>query len=267
MHYSRLSIRLLLSVLCVLCGESLLFAQLPDELRVLSYNIHHGEGTDGKFDLERIARLMLSVSPHVIAVQEVDQGTARASGVDQPAEFARLTKMKAIYARNIDHDGGGYGTAVLTSLPVKGVEHHRLPSYYRGEQRGVQVVELGAGDDTVVFFATHLDYRPEEDERLDSVKKIRSLLPAYGDKPMLLVGDLNAMPERNTMQQFALDWERTNKDAVLTYPSDEPIRQIDYVLMRPADRWEVVEVRVLEEKVASDHRPLLVVLKRKPKAT
>jgi endonuclease/exonuclease/phosphatase family metal-dependent hydrolase len=262
MHIKRLNFRLLLCVLCVLCGENVLLAQLPDELRVLSYNIHHGEGGDGKYDLERIARLMLSVSPHVVAVQEVDQGTARASGVDQPAELARLTKMKCIFGRNIDHEGGGYGTAVLTSLPIKGVEHHRLPSHYNGEQRGVQVVELGAGDDTVVFFATHLDYRPEEDERLDSVKKIRSLLPAYGDKPMLLVGDLNAMPESNTMQQFAADWQRSNEEAILTYPAEAPIRQIDYVLMRPAHRWEVVEARVLDEKVASDHRPLLVVLKR-----
>ena len=58
----------------------------------------------------------------------------------------------------------------------------------------MQVVELGAGDDTVVFFATHLNYRPEEGERLDSVKKIRSLLAGYADTPVILAGDLNASP-------------------------------------------------------------------------
>ena len=39
-----------------------------------------------------------------------------------------------------------------------------------------------------------------------------------------------------------------------------PKRQIDYVLFRPAGRFKVAEARVIEEKVASDHRPVLAVL-------
>jgi endonuclease/exonuclease/phosphatase family metal-dependent hydrolase len=250
------------SILCVLGGASAALAQLPDELRVLTYNIHHGEGADGKIDLPRIAEVIEGVTPDVVAVQEVDQGTQRTARVDQPAELARLTGMKVIFARNIDWEGGGYGTAILTRLPVKGVEQHRLPSHYNGEQRGVQVVELGAGDDTVVFFATHLDYRPKEHERLASVKKIQSLLPAYGETPMVLAGDLNAEPESETMRQFAVDWQVANQEPLSTYPADAPAKQIDYVLVRPAERWNVVEVRVLDEAVASDHRPVLAVLKR-----
>jgi endonuclease/exonuclease/phosphatase family metal-dependent hydrolase len=232
---------------------------------VLTYNIHHGEGVDGKVDLPRIADVIKGATPDVVAVQEVDQGTQRTAHVDQPAELARLTGLKCIFARNIDWEGGGYGTAVLTRLPVKGVEQHRLPSHYKGEQRGVQVVELGAGDDTFVFFATHLNYRPEEDERLDSVKKIRSLLPAYGDAPMVLAGDLNAEPGSETMKQFGVDWQRANAEPVKTYPAEAPAKQIDYVLVRPAERWTIVEVRVLDEAVASDHRPVLAVFERVPK--
>jgi endonuclease/exonuclease/phosphatase family metal-dependent hydrolase len=51
---------------------------------------------------------------------------------------------------------------------------------------------------------------------------------------------------------------------LLTFPAGKPDRWIDYVMVRPAAKWEVVEVRVLEEAVASDHRPLLSVLRRKP---
>ena len=36
-------------------------AARPLVLRVLSYNIHHGEGVDGKLDLQRIARVITSV--------------------------------------------------------------------------------------------------------------------------------------------------------------------------------------------------------------
>jgi endonuclease/exonuclease/phosphatase family metal-dependent hydrolase len=257
---SRLEI--VLCVLCALCGHSPAVAQLPDVLRVLTYNIHHGEGVDAKVDLARIANVIKSAAPHVAAVQEVDQGAARTGGVDQPAELARLTGMKRIFARNIDFDGGGYGTLILTALPVKGVEQHRLRSHYDGEQRGVQVVELGAGDDTIVLFATHLDYRPNDAERLESVNKIRSLAESYGDKPMLLVGDLNAEPKSAVMEQFAVDWRRPNAEPLATYPSESPAKQIDYILVRPAVRWQAIEVSVVDEAVASDHRPLLAVLRR-----
>jgi hypothetical protein len=34
----------------------------------------------------------------------------------------------------------------------------------------------------------------------------------------------------------------------------------DYVLFHPADTWRVLESTILDERVASDHRPVLVVL-------
>src|SRR6478735_8532291 len=123
-------------------------AELPREIRVITYNIHHGEGMDKKFGLERIAKVLMAEKPDVVALEEVDQGTKRASGVDQPAEFARLTGMKVVFGRNIPFDGGGYGTAVLTKLPIRSCEKVKLKSFYEDtpkhkEQRGVQVLELG----------------------------------------------------------------------------------------------------------------------------
>ena len=40
--------------------------------------------------------------------------------------------------------------------------------------------------------------------------------------------------------------------------------KIDYVFFRPADGWRVVEKQVSDESIASDHRPLLVVLEWMP---
>ncbi len=254
----------LLCVLCVLCGRCSARAELPRQLRVLSYNIHHAEGVDAKIDVERIAKVIQGAAPDIAAIQEVDQGTQRTGRVDMPSELARLTGLSRAFARNIDFEGGGYGTLVLARLPIKGNELHRLPSHYAGEQRGVQVLELGEGDDTIIFCSTHLDYRPEDHERLASVEKINAAVAAFGDKPMLLAGDLNAYPESKVLDELAHDWKRANAEALATYPSERPERQIDYVLVRPAARWKTVEVRVLDEPVASDHRPLLVVLERVP---
>jgi endonuclease/exonuclease/phosphatase family metal-dependent hydrolase len=281
------------------------FGELPAEIRVVTYNIHHGEGTDGKFDLKRIANLLLAVEPHIVALQEVDQGTKRAGGVDQPAELAKLTGMEVVFGRNIDFDGGGYGTAVLTKLPVRKHEKVKLKSFYpptetNPEQRGVQVLELGEKDGpALLFLNTHLDYRPPEEERMASAKTINELIEKHGDTPAIIAGDFNATPESAPIAEFRKEWKIAGEDdlkggrakaedgrpesakppldklgtsrqaagraiPILTFPAETPDRWIDYVMFRPADKWEVVEVRVLNEGVASDHRPLLAVLRRKP---
>jgi endonuclease/exonuclease/phosphatase family metal-dependent hydrolase len=49
-----------------------------------------------------------------------------------------------------------------------------------------------------------------------------------------------------------------------TFPVDRPTRQIDFILFRPSGRWKVVESRVLDEPVASDHRPFFAVLELRP---
>ena len=46
-------------------------------IRVMSYNIHHGRGTDDKVDLNRIADLINHWSPDLVALQEVDNMTSR----------------------------------------------------------------------------------------------------------------------------------------------------------------------------------------------
>src|SRR5262245_60669168 len=57
-------------------------------LRVLSYNIHHGEGTDRRFNLARLAGVIERVQPDLVALQEVDVGTERSGGQNQLAELA-----------------------------------------------------------------------------------------------------------------------------------------------------------------------------------
>jgi endonuclease/exonuclease/phosphatase family metal-dependent hydrolase len=48
----------------------------------------------------------------------------------------------------------------------------------------------------------------------------------------------------------------------LTSPSGVPRSQIDYILYRPLKSFRVMEALVIDEKVASDHRPVLAVLRR-----
>jgi len=235
----------------------------PDRLRVLSYNIHHGEGTDGVFDLERLARVIRSADPDLVALQEVDRGTERASGVDQAAELGRLTGMEDHFGKALDFSGGEYGEAVLSRLPVISVRNHPLPFSPGHESRAALEVVVELSDGTPCHFvATHLDHTRDPMDREAQSRAMNELF-ARDDALRLLVGDLNAEPAALSMQILLEHWTRAGADLERpTFPSDEPRRTIDHVLMRPAGAWEVESVEVLDEPVASDHAPLLVVLRR-----
>lgn len=227
-------------------------------VRVLSYNIHHGEGVDGKLDLPRIANVIKQVDPDIVALQEVDVRTERTKRVDQARELAALTGMHVIYGRTIFLEGGLYGNAMLSKKPAAGFVNYRLPFTEKREPRAVLDTQFEQPD--FRFMATHLDVsRPD---RLSAVPAIEKAVASYpADTPIILAGDLNDTPGSPVMTGLLAHWATASLGApLLTIPVAKPARQIDWILFRPASRWRVREVRVLDEAVASDHRPIFAVL-------
>ena len=234
-------------------------------LRVLSYNIHHGEGTDGQLDLERIARVIKSVKPDIVALQEVDQLVPRSGSVDQPATLGRLLQMEVAFGKNLDLDGGAYGNAVLSRFPISSSKNHLLPRLNDGEQRGVLEVEVTVPwiERPLRVLGTHLDHRRPDTERLASIETIQSVIASQAGQPALLIGDLNDVPGSRVLRQLDRSWTRPQQAEFATSPSVDPKRQIDFILYRPGDHWELLEMKVLEEPIASDHRPLFAILELK----
>jgi endonuclease/exonuclease/phosphatase family metal-dependent hydrolase len=230
-------------------------------LRVLTYNIHHGEGVDRKLDLPRIAKIIADQKPDFVAIQEVDQKTKRVGGADTTAELAKLTKMHGRFGKAIDFQGGEYGQTILSRYPIGEFQVHKLPNADGREQRIAVAAVVRIGDDgpTCTFVSTHLDH--ERDElRQKQAAKLDDLFGTVKG-PVILAGDLNATPESKPLAMLSKKWKPANTgQPLLTIPVKKPTRQIDFVLYRPADKLRVIEARVLDEPVASDHRPLLVVL-------
>ncbi len=234
----------------------------PQRLRVLSYNIHHGEGMDGKLDLERIARVIKDADADLVALQEVDKGVKRTDGIDEPAVLAELTGMHAVFEKNIDFQGGEYGNAVLSRLPVEQYKNHPLPRSNPTEQRGVLEVHISVAGRPIVFYATHFDYHGDDGERLASAGLLRGLLEDADTQTAIVAGDLNALPDSPTMKlirEFLTDTHNPQAGEGHTYPADQPDRRIDYILHTPAAGLKSLECRVTDEPAASDHRPLLTV--------
>ena len=220
-------------------------------LRVLTYNIHHGEGVDGRFDYRRLANIISEVEPDLVALQEVDRKTKRASGVDQACRLAELTGMNCAYGRAMHYSGGEYGEAILSRFPIKRSWVHALPFRYGQEPRAALVVEVepSRGIPRLHFAGTHFCHQSGE-TRLEQAAHLNAVLAQSGDDvPVLLAGDLNARPKSKPIASLL---EGGWVDAVA------PQSRIDYIMYRRRDPWRVVQATVVPEDVASDHRPVVV---------
>ena len=258
---------LLIAALLVLstgCRSGAPDPDAPKTLRVLTYNIHHGEGMDGQFDYERLASVIQSVSPDLVALQEVDNATGRSGGIDQAAVLGELTGMNYHFAQAMPFSGGGYGEAVLSRFAIEQAWTIPLSCEQGQEPRAVAAVRVrpwGVDGPEVVFAGTHLCHQSDE-TRLRQAREINAAFPEVYRRA-ILAGDLNFTTDADAYNEIARRWTDTALlfgDPQPTIPATNPRARIDYVFTRPVGAWHIVEVRVLDEKVASDHAPVLVVL-------
>ena len=72
-------------------------------------------------------------------------------------------------------------------------------------------------------------------------------------------GDFNSTPDSEVMNHLARSWQIVAKgNDHFTFPSYAPAREIDFMLLQPADRFVVLGQRLIDAPVASDHRPVVV---------
>jgi len=247
-----------------LAGSCAAPASDPVRVRVLTYNIHHGEGTDGVTDLERLARVIRAADPDLVALQEVDEGTARAFGALQAHELGRLTGMEALFAEAMPYDGGSYGEGILTRFPIVSSESCVLPASEGHESRAALVVHVRppGTDRGFLFIGTHLDHTHDAADRIAQTRALRDRLGNEDTLLSILAGDMNAQPGSTPIAVLESEWTRVH--SAPTFPSSGAVDAIDHVFVRAANRWRVIEVRVIDEPIASDHLPLLVVLEWLP---
>lgn len=234
-------------------------------IRILSYNIHHGEGTDGVFDYERLAAVISAHNPDLVALQEVDRNTTRASGVDQAAKLAGLTGMYHVYGPAMDYANGEYGEAILSRWPIIDDENFVLENREGSEPRAMIIARLvHPGGLEIAFAGTHLAHDSSAD-RLEQAWRMRRKLAEkpYDAMMVILAGDLNALTGSEPMRELIErgGWhDAFAVDPRPTYPNVNPARRIDWILIRtaPGMRFEIMETRVIENESASDHCAILV---------
>lgn len=238
-------------------------------LRVMSFNIRHGQGMNDMVSLKNIATEIERSGAVIIGIQEVDRFLPRSDLQDQPAELARLLKMHVCYSPSEDRHNssktsayirdkdeqsgldGQYGNAVLSRFPIISHQFHYLPSDH--ERRSLLWAEIEINGSKLNFFCTHLgldkaDQTVQMDVLLDVIKSTSGA--------MVLLGDFNMTPENPLLTKLSSAIHKVPLgDNVTTYAGRKgEIIEIDHLFTNlPLDK-EAAWTQVTD---ASDHHPLL----------
>ena len=250
----------------------------PVLIKVLSYNIHYAVGMDGEKDLQRIADVINKLNPDIVGLQEVADSA-------MVADLGKMTNMSGIFGASTEVEPPNlyrllnipvptaqlhYGDGVLSKSPFQYLGNLSIPSASSSRYQAMCIeVDFSAkfeGKKAVRFITTHFDWLKTIGSQLARKAAVEVIEEAFMVNaegiPYILTGDFNATPKSEVLRLLEeKGWEQENfgKD-LLTVPSISPVKQIDYVLVRPKTKWRIIDVMVVEEKEASDHRPILMTL-------
>lgn len=250
-------------LLLVLLAGSSVYAQDTTRLRILTYNIYHGATMEGDFNLDTIANRIQSHNPDLVALQEVDRLTNRARKMDLVTELGYRTKMTPLFGRAMYYDSGEYGEGILSKFSFIKTINHALPALPHHEPRAALevLIELPNGD-TLAFVGTHLEHTRDAPDRITQAEKLAEIYANY-PYPVILAGDLNDTPDSQAIQALKKTFDLTDPTGEhLTYPSDLPVKKIDYLLVDKKHQWNIVDIQVICDQVVSDHCGYLAIIER-----
>lgn len=248
--------RKLIPFLLILLGS--VFHLNAQTVRILSFNIHHGNPPAEKesiINLDTIAQIIKNSKADLVGLQEIDVNLGRSYFENQAKKLAELTGMHYIFSKGIDLEKGEYGTAILSKQPIERVEKHFLPSPVESERRSLSIIEVTIHNKKLLFANTHLDLRDKN--KIEQAKFITNRFK--NEKlPAILVGDLNSEPKDPAITELGKVFSKSSISHGFTFPQDEPTTEIDYIMINKSSAAKFSNHRILDEKYASDHRPLYV---------
>ena len=224
---------------------------------MLHWNIHSWRDDRKQPNHQAVAELIGRTRPDVVSLTEVSTPWGEPGPV---ADLAEQTGYRWIFVPALEHRGSpateGYGNALLTRLPILGVQQWRVhsPDRYTGteptEPRTVALAQVDAGGTPVWVGSTHLP-ASQADDRAVALRRLAGQLAGLAT-PWLVCGDFNTRVStwRDDLPGGVTVAPRRRP----TFPARHPVRAIDYGLASPGVR---ARSRVLHFR-GSDHRAIFV---------
>ena len=239
-------------------------------IRVMTYNVHHCMGMDGRLSPLRIARVISMYEPDVIALQEVHSYDRHSKFSDQAGLLANELGMYVVYSPVKRIAGGYFGNAILSKYPFRVIESRQLNSdlklYKRRivpfkQARGFIEVEVNISGSKFTVINTHLGLTAE-DRRAQVIDLLSSRTFEQQFSPAILCGDFNATPRHNAykmIKRVMQDIEEQTPERLFrkTFPTRYPVVRLDHIFVNRHIKVDVVVPANHVTKVASDHLPLV----------
>lgn len=230
----------------ILCCSTTLSAQKI----LMSYNVRNAKGMDNKTDYDRVAAVIKEAKADIIALQELDSFTKRSDSTYVLKVLAEKAGYEYVFAPAISFQGGKYGVGILSEQ--KPLHAYSVPLPGKEEQRVLLIAEFKK----YVIMCTHLSLTAAD--RNASVSIINEQAAKFS-KPIYLLGDLNAEPASPTIAALKEKWKLLSGEQ-FTFPAGQPDRCIDYIFSMN-NHAKLKYAKVVNEAMASDHRPILIKLK------
>ena len=229
-------------------------------LRILTYNIYHGETTEGRVDMELFASIINDVKPDLVALQEVDKNAQRTGVIDITNELSKRTGIKGYFVKHRDFQGGEYGNAILSRFPVRDID---VIEGYKSTPNGITIpfarIRLAKGTE-IIFNCTHLSTRLKD--RKAQAKQLMDYQAELNGTPLIITGDLNAEPHHDEIKMLLEPFAEADTTFENTFSTRTGLtKKIDYILYPRNDQWEVLESKVICRGDASDHCAFFAVLR------
>lgn len=224
----------------------------PDTMvRVMTWNIHGGVGTDRGFDLARIGATIARHRPDVVALQEVDSRRSVA-GARSPFELLReRIGEHGIEAKSITTADGDYGQMLVSRWPfVSTIIHDITHAEYEPRRAIETVIETPAGPFRVVasHFGLNLHERRTQAKRLVEIARQHPMTT-------VMMGDFNEWFWPGSLRD-QLWHELPAHTPHATFPSRWPLFRLDRIFCWPP-RALVHSLVDRDARHASDHLPVI----------
>ncbi len=223
-------------------------------LKVASYNMRKGIGTDRRRNPERILDVLREIDADVIALQEADRRFGARTGVLGAHLLAEHSDWQAVSVGPRAASMGWHGNALLVrkSAQILDCEAIHLPAL---EPRGAVMVDVRTAAGVVRVVGMHLDL-----SGLWRRRQAAAIL-AHVDScsvrhPTVLMGDLNEWTAASgCLRDFARDYAFAATGP--SFHARRPIGRLDRIMV--SREWRVANCGVhasATARKASDHLPI-----------
>jgi endonuclease/exonuclease/phosphatase family metal-dependent hydrolase len=223
----------------------------PGAIRVMTWNIHGGIGTDGRRALARITETIARHDPDVVALQEVDSRNRLPSEASPFEVLREAVGEHGIEAKSIVTADGDYGQMLVSRWPFAAHQIHDITVAEREPRRAIEADVLApAGKLRVVasHFGLAVRERRNQAQRLVQIARQHPL-------PTVMLGDFNDWLWPGPLWE-ALKHELPARTRHATFPSWCPVVRLDRIFCWPADTL-VQSFVDRSARRASDHLPVV----------